>query len=457
MSDTADNFDDVEDVLSSIRRLVSETTEPATPPTATGPAPEKITRVRSALVLTSEQRVDRRAEDRSKEDVLVQDVMAEAGAVRTDTQDDVDHAESGDAASITGDDASTGDGADNDAAHDGAGHEVDGKPMMLDSLRRAVSGAFEEEQRAFLTEPEGATLVSNETEPRRGQDRSDALTGIWPVRPPEDYYEDESEKEPAIEAATEAWPEPEPDQSEPQIDEPSDETDHDHEDHDRAEQAWLDTNDAAPKPEDEPVPDAEDVPEADAWFDPALEPGANDPAQTAQIHHFDPHMTVVETGWTEDGEIIDAADIVAVDAAAEEEMEFESADDQNGDDDDADSPPGIAAFLEGDPTQTVVEDGIPDAEIADDTAEAGENTPEPAAQEGSMFAEDYGEDEDMSGTTILADAGDAALMDEEALRELVAEIVRQELTGDMGERITRNVRKLVRREIHRALMTREFD
>jgi hypothetical protein len=52
---------------------------------------------------------------------------------------------------------------------------------------------------------------------------------------------------------------------------------------------------------------------------------------------------------------------------------------------------------------------------------------------------------------------DESVIDEDALRDLVAEIVRQELTGDLGERITRNVRKLVRREIHRALLTREFE
>ena len=54
-------------------------------------------------------------------------------------------------------------------------------------------------------------------------------------------------------------------------------------------------------------------------------------------------------------------------------------------------------------------------------------------------------------------AGDDAVIDEEALRELVADIVRQELQGALGERITRNVRKLVRREIHRALSAQEFD
>jgi hypothetical protein len=48
-------------------------------------------------------------------------------------------------------------------------------------------------------------------------------------------------------------------------------------------------------------------------------------------------------------------------------------------------------------------------------------------------------------------------IDEDELRDLVAEIVRQELQGALGERITRNVRKLVRREIHRIISSQEFD
>ena len=52
---------------------------------------------------------------------------------------------------------------------------------------------------------------------------------------------------------------------------------------------------------------------------------------------------------------------------------------------------------------------------------------------------------------------DEAVLDEESLRELVADIVREELQGALGERITRNVRKLVRREIHRALATQELE
>lgn len=48
-------------------------------------------------------------------------------------------------------------------------------------------------------------------------------------------------------------------------------------------------------------------------------------------------------------------------------------------------------------------------------------------------------------------------MDEEALRDIIAEVVREELQGDMGVRITRNVRKLVRREIRLALAAQDIE
>lgn len=47
-------------------------------------------------------------------------------------------------------------------------------------------------------------------------------------------------------------------------------------------------------------------------------------------------------------------------------------------------------------------------------------------------------------------------LDETALRALVAEVVREELEGALGERVTRNIRKLVRREIQRALAERDL-
>lgn len=57
------------------------------------------------------------------------------------------------------------------------------------------------------------------------------------------------------------------------------------------------------------------------------------------------------------------------------------------------------------------------------------------------------------------DAATAALVtgiDDAELRRVVAEVLQDELGGELGERITRNVRKLVRREINRALTSREF-
>jgi len=59
-------------------------------------------------------------------------------------------------------------------------------------------------------------------------------------------------------------------------------------------------------------------------------------------------------------------------------------------------------------------------------------------------------DEDASALSVLSS------LDEKALRNLVAEIVHDELGGEMGERITRNVRKLVRREINRVLTSLEM-
>jgi hypothetical protein len=62
----------------------------------------------------------------------------------------------------------------------------------------------------------------------------------------------------------------------------------------------------------------------------------------------------------------------------------------------------------------------------------------------------------MDALAAEAEANGEAYLDEDGLRELVASIVREELQGALGERITRNVRKLVRREIHRALAAHDL-
>jgi len=69
---------------------------------------------------------------------------------------------------------------------------------------------------------------------------------------------------------------------------------------------------------------------------------------------------------------------------------------------------------------------------------------------------------DTQDTADQADGDDSfetadGVIDEETLRDMVSEIVRQELQGALGERITRNVRKLVRREINRTIAAQDFD
>ena len=49
------------------------------------------------------------------------------------------------------------------------------------------------------------------------------------------------------------------------------------------------------------------------------------------------------------------------------------------------------------------------------------------------------------------------IVDEEQLRDLVAQIVREELQGALGERITKNLRKMVRREISRVIAAPDRD
>ena len=63
----------------------------------------------------------------------------------------------------------------------------------------------------------------------------------------------------------------------------------------------------------------------------------------------------------------------------------------------------------------------------------------------------------MATEFVDADGMPLAVLDEHALHEIVRQTLRAELQGELGERITRNVRKLVRAEINRALMARDLD
>lgn len=98
-----------------------------------------------------------------------------------------------------------------------------------------------------------------------------------------------------------------------------------------------------------------------------------------------------------------------------------------------------------------------------DSGEAADAAEEPAASDLPVFEV---EPEDMEiaepSAPASVEAGEVTNLftasgteGEEALRDLIAGILRQELQGVLGERITQNIRKLVREEIRQALDGRE--
>jgi hypothetical protein len=92
--------------------------------------------------------------------------------------------------------------------------------------------------------------------------------------------------------------------------------------------------------------------------------------------------------------------------------------------------------------------GPPESAAGDAPTNEDTTAEELAEGTGPDATDDRAYDPDLSGLDGLDDA---------ALRTLVAEIVREELQGALGERITRNVRKLVRREIYRILSSQDFE
>jgi len=77
--------------------------------------------------------------------------------------------------------------------------------------------------------------------------------------------------------------------------------------------------------------------------------------------------------------------------------------------------------------------------------EDAEEVEEAEAQAPSDLDDDEDQDEE------------AGYLDEDALREMVVQIVREELQGRVGQRITRSVRRMVRREIKRVMAVQELE
>lgn len=114
-----------------------------------------------------------------------------------------------------------------------------------------------------------------------------------------------------------------------------------------------------------------------------------------------------------------------------------------------------------------VEDTPPQAEVAGDFTkdvtdhlnEAPDASPTTKIQRPAMASAEArpGPEVAEEDEARLPDTEEDHSIDESVLRQMVVDIVREELQGALGERITRNVRRLVRREIHRALASHELE
>lgn len=104
---------------------------------------------------------------------------------------------------------------------------------------------------------------------------------------------------------------------------------------------------------------------------------------------------------------------------------------------------------------TETTDKTAEPEITEHPKTAFQGKPEVDAEE--IVMPDDIEDDEATLESNAEQPANGQFIDEETIREIVSEMVRAELQGDLGDRITRNVRKLVRREIHHALTTRDLD
>jgi len=446
---------DVEDVLSSIRRLVSDTD--AELPQNAAPKPN----MRDALILTSALRVKEEDQATSDEDALYDELPP----YEIETEDGETLAEALDR--IEDELAAEGEAAEQDLEPeeelhtDAAVDDVPNEPVEdsnffpggsdlarsdLGSLRQAVSGAF-------IGEPVMPAVVHTTQNVKQAADASSTLesTTNWGSRAPEDYYEDEELVASDLAAADlSEWKQDETESD--AVDEAAalegTET-HVEETHD----AFDDNEDVHAFREDAPE-------EGEDWTDEVELDAAEDAASEEP-----------EEGGAE------LADLSAADALNEDQADSASAPnaaDASGEDisdeyewdevrEEVEDPVNLATFRHTpvDTAQRVgplplvaevasaVEFETSEEETADTAQVEGKEEPALEASDAEVEASD-------NKPIDLSDI-DETVLDEETLRELVSDIVRKELTGELGERITRNVRKLVRREIHRALATREFD
>lgn len=124
----------------------------------------------------------------------------------------------------------------------------------------------------------------------------------------------------------------------------------------------------------------------------------------------------------------------------------------------------VAAFAAGPAQDDLAQMAGPDPAVADAADEVLTGIPTAPEEAAADVLSHEAPGTDAATTDAAAEedvqlfaADDDTVIDMDMLRDLVAEVIREELQGPLGERITRNVRKLVRQEIARALEAQKFD
>jgi len=206
--------------------------------------------------------------------------------------------------------------------------------------------------------------------------------------------------------------------------------------------------DIATEPADDCASDDAQPPESDAQDDGEAE------GLRARIAALEESVASTADQWEPDGPSDDDYAGGPVEALPWEDH-FEDGDDDAADEYTAEDAPEAEQHVEGSdhdwPTEQ--EDMLRDEPSTYEEASDAEDAESMALHADAVDTEERAAATEMN--ELLG--GDDAILDEEALREVIADIVRQELQGSLGERITRNVRKLVRREIHRALASHDLE
>jgi len=197
--------------------------------------------------------------------------------------------------------------------------------------------------------------------------------------------------------------------------------------------------------------ETETAPVADSHAPAADGPAADSPAADGPVFHTVRSLPDDEAGFVaiddDSPEAVLARDLPPVEAY---------------DDDDAAAPVDVAMLIPDE-----VFSRQPEASEWGDAA--APQSGDAHAEGGDAHAEDWADaaeaavraeleqDIPQSAFARFVDEPEEAAFDEAAMREMVRDIIREELQGTLGERITRNVRKLVRAEIARALAVRDFE